>query len=81
MISILFRLLSACYFSLLSTRAILRSSGRLEQATNQKILRRGSHPRAMTFGLWRLQAKPNGTRAVKYAIQMRIFGDLILTLK
>ena len=34
----------------------------------------------MTFGLWRPQGRPNGTRAVKYAIQMRIFGGLIFLL-
>ena len=34
----------------------------------------------MTFGLWRPQGRPNGTRAVKYAIQMRIFWGLIFLL-
>ena len=56
-------------FSVLSIRAILRSSKRLEQATNhKKYSTELSTPWAMTYELWRLQAKPNGTRAVKYAI-------------
>ena len=62
-----------------SHSAFIRSSERLEQAPHQEIIP-CELPTPVQWpiyaGFWRRQSKPNGTRALKYVIKLRIFWTI-----